>query len=1310
MNKKGFVLLFILIAFIIALKTPLRAAPTFPILINAGSSLPYTDQQGRVFEADQAYSTARGYGYIGGTSFAPRLNHPVGGSEDDLLFDMVRHDWQEYRITDLSNGSYLVTLYFVEVERQGPNLNVFDISAEGNLVAPAIDVAAEVGVDYITYRRFIVPVSDGTLNIVANATAGVSTLGALEIDVYDGANMQPVSPTNVTNLPLYNALGVEWNAVGHPLLTGYHIFRTQQGGGNPVQLTTIPHTATYWVDHDALPTQTYRYTVVAETATGMNSASSAPSAWATPLTQADVTLPVYEITISDDNLQTLYEIPETDDELPATFTFAGETYNAEVRFRGFSGRRFPKKSWEVVFPDDAPFPVEHLNLNAEFYDWTLMRSEMSGRLFEATGINPPTMEHIALFVNGEYWGVYTSAEQVDEHFLTRSGRSPTANIYKATAHLMQYFPDPYTYYEHYEKKTNRGIGFDDLVVFHDLINNTPDEYLLYELRQVFDVDSYLRYYAIIVLSGNTDFTWHNAYLVHDLEAGMWELIPWDWDHSWGLFGEWSGVARSDYAIDFGSADSTMPLEPPNPLLTRLLALPETRQAYCQQLSTLLATTFRTSVLDPQINAVHTALLDAGIRDWRKFPWQDEQLFLNGPTEFHDYIVERRAFIAAEMQTFCPSTQPFLKVNEILVNNAGAFCDPDAPAECNDSWVEIYNAGFVDVDLQGFYLSDSGSNLNKHQINTSITIPAGGHHVFWVDGQPAQGQDHLNFVLGSAEIYLTAPDGTTGIDTISDPSPQSNIARGRTPDGIDQWRDFRVPTIGASNLLRGPVITAVHTPTLPTATDAVTVTTTITDDGQVVDRTFTYLIDGLVQQTVPLTLVATNTYQAVIPAQASKTRVQYWISADDNDAITTYWPADALNEPYEYIVDYVSPALQLSEIVPDNDTLFTDPNEPDEYPDWFEIFNPTAHVVNLSGLTITDDVGEPDQFAFNEEISVPPNGFRLFFADDDIEQGILHTNFKIANDGEELALFDQRTGALIDGVAFGAIPADDPFVRCADGWQALPPATPHILSAHCPSFVPFFLSVEQTPTYPAIGESIEIIARVLDSSMHNPPVLWYSTGGAYQSVPMILIGGLAFRAEIPAQATATPVHYYVTVDDVEGLSATSPADAPTYTHNTVVGYEPPPILINEAMPRTVRALADPDEAGEYPDWIELVNLSNQPVALDGLYLTNDPAQPTLYPIPDGIVIPPQGFVVFYADDDALQSDLHTNFKLSALYGEVALFGADGNALIDWVSWNEVEGDQSFGRNPDGDPNWQLQACATPGESNSCRALYLPILEQ
>jgi len=63
-----------------------------------------------------------------------------------------------------------------------------------------------------------------------------------------------------------------------------------------------------------------------------------------------------------------------------------------------------------------------------------------------------------------------------------------------------------------------------------------------------------------------------------------------------------------------------------------------------------------------------------------------------------------------------------------------------------------------------------------------------------------------------------------------------------------------------------------------------------------------------------------------------------------------------------------------------------------------------------------------------------------------------------------------------------------------------------------------------------------------------------------------------------------------------------------------------LVVNEFMADNETIIEDPDEAGQYPDWIELYNGTNEPVTLSGLFLTDDLDEPTKWQIPVAVTGP------------------------------------------------------------------------------------------
>ena len=106
----------------------------------------------------------------------------------------------------------------------------------------------------------------------------------------------------------------------------------------------------------------------------------------------------------------------------------------------------------------------------------------------------------------------------------------------------------------------------------------------------------------------------------------------------------------------------------------------------------------------------------------------------------------------------PDAVESLLITEIMQN-------PVAVSDTNGEWFEIHNAGAVSINLNGWTLKDSGSDV--HMILTDLWVPAGGYVVLGNDantgtngGVPVDYQ-YSGFTLSNSadEIILERPDNT-----------------------------------------------------------------------------------------------------------------------------------------------------------------------------------------------------------------------------------------------------------------------------------------------------------------------------------------------------------------------------------------------------------------------------------------------------------------------------------------------------------------------------------------------------------------------
>ncbi len=143
-----------------------------------------------------------------------------------------------------------------------------------------------------------------------------------------------------------------------------------------------------------------------------------------------------------------------------------------------------------------------------------------------------------------------------------------------------------------------------------------------------------------------------------------------------------------------------------------------------------------------------------------------------------------------------------------------------------------------------------------------------------------------------------------------------------------------------------------------------------------------------------------------------------------------------------------------------------------------------------------------------------------------------------------------------------------------------------------------------------------------------------------------------------------------------------------------------LLINEIM--ASNSITVKDARGHYDDWVELYNIGASAVDAAGLYLTDNPGDPTKWQIPLGrsveTTVAAGGYLLIWLDGDTGDSGLHAGFRLSAAGDRIALVDADGATVLDRVEFDEQVSDVSYGRNPDQLEEWQYCGLPTPRARN------------
>jgi spore coat protein H len=266
-------------------------------------------------------------------------------------------------------------------------------------------------------------------------------------------------------------------------------------------------------------------------------------------------IPRVDITLSEDTLQWIYDNPESRKEWKARFIFtaggiADTIRDVGFRLRGMTSRYAAKKCFKVSFNTFTPGGkfrgIEKMNLNGDHNDPCIVRSHLTLNLFELMQVPAPRSNHVEVYINDSYYGLYINTEHEDEEFVESRFGNNLGNLYKCLypADLNYLGSNPEDYKNHgYTLKTNTGQdNYDDLINFiYTLDKSTPEQFPA-EIEPIFNVNGFLRQLAVEVFTGHWDgysYNENNYYLFNNLNTGKFEYIPYDMDNTFGI--DWVGV-------------------------------------------------------------------------------------------------------------------------------------------------------------------------------------------------------------------------------------------------------------------------------------------------------------------------------------------------------------------------------------------------------------------------------------------------------------------------------------------------------------------------------------------------------------------------------------------------------------------------------------------------------------------------------------------------------------------------------------------------------------------------------------------------
>lgn len=317
------------------------------------------------------------------------------------------------------------------------------------------------------------------------------------------------------------------------------------------------------------------------------------------------------------------------------------------------------------------YGLKKLALNNMIGDASYMKEYLSYDLISEIGVNTPAYSFANITLNGQPWGLYLAVEVLEEDFLSRYYGSDYGNLYKPentmggmekpdgmqappegqappdgqTPPNEQAIPDanssatekePFTKTPMTSKSsngTNLVYNGDELKNYSGIFDNvvtkstTEKDFTKVvemikaldkgeDLEKYLNVDEILRYFAANTFLVNLDHyagtMKHNYYLYEN--DGTFEILPWDYNLSFGAFQHGSASEIINFPIDKPFTDSAEN----TPLIAKLLEVDEYKEIYHKYLLEIVQNHIQDGKFENKINSLDKLISEYVINDKTAF--------------------------------------------------------------------------------------------------------------------------------------------------------------------------------------------------------------------------------------------------------------------------------------------------------------------------------------------------------------------------------------------------------------------------------------------------------------------------------------------------------------------------------------------------------------------------------------------------------------------------------------------------------------------------------------------------------------------
>ncbi len=301
------------------------------------------------------------------------------------------------------------------------------------------------------------------------------------------------------------------------------------------------------------------------------------------------------IDIDEADLSDIRNYPKNEEYHSADITVDGiKVENAGIRTKGnmtlnsVANSDSDRYSYRIKFnkyvKGNKLIGLDELCLNSGYSDPSYMREYLHYEVLRSLGMNVPETVFARVYINGEYAGLYFAVEGIGDTFLEGNfGETyKDGNLYKMDEGSTLEYKENEDY-SYADLKSGDDEYLDDFKKFVKELNDMTDGEKG-DIEDILDVDSALKYIASNTVLCNYDSyngNMHHNYYLYEDENGVFTVIPWDFNMSFGGFNGSNSEVGIDTPYISGSLETL-------PLIGKLLSVPEYKERYYSYIKEIMS--------------------------------------------------------------------------------------------------------------------------------------------------------------------------------------------------------------------------------------------------------------------------------------------------------------------------------------------------------------------------------------------------------------------------------------------------------------------------------------------------------------------------------------------------------------------------------------------------------------------------------------------------------------------------------------------------------------------------------------------------